>query len=158
MFQPPLSRDVERAVFVNPTLPLEAGAVRSPDVGAGNLFGQALRTCVLHQPIEASLSPAVRLARTAGAERRRQEQHRETDAHVRTVWPAGRVACSSGDIPEHWPTELPRTISARVPAMTHGQCVRSVCAKSLAPRKFVLHRIAVIIRVCRSQLDCRDET
>src|SRR6266513_711633 len=103
MFQPALSRDVERAVLVNPTLPLEAGAVRSPDVAAGNLFGQALRTCVLHQPIDASLSPAVRLARTAGAERRRQEQHRETDAHVRTVWPAGRVACSSGTFPNTGP-------------------------------------------------------
>jgi hypothetical protein len=54
MFQPALSRDAERAVFVNPALPLEAGAIRSPDVAASNLFvGQVLRPCVLHQPIDA---------------------------------------------------------------------------------------------------------
>src|SRR5437764_15375675 len=107
MFQPPLSRDVERAVFVNPTLPLEAGAVRSPDVAAGNLFGQALRTCVLHQPIDASLSPAVCLARTAGAERRRQEAAPRNRRARPNVWPAGRVACSSGTFPNTGPRSCP---------------------------------------------------
>src|SRR5207248_8330599 len=123
MFQPALSRDVERAVLVIPTLPLEAGAVRFPDVAAGNLFGQALRTCVLHQPIDASLSPAVRLARTAGAERRRQEQHRNRRARPNCM--AGWTRCLLvRDIPEHWPTELPRTSSARGPAVTHRPGVR----------------------------------
>ncbi|MEN3312807.1 MAG: hypothetical protein V7645_2136 [Actinomycetota bacterium] len=63
LIQPPLGRDTERAILVDPRLPFEAGAIRVPNVAASRLVARVRRCGSLQQPVDAAFDPAHRRRR-----------------------------------------------------------------------------------------------
>ena len=113
VFQPSLGRDPERTILVDPTLLLEASAIRAPYVAASS---HVLRCRMLQQPVDAALDRARRrrrrgcgrrrlgappaVARSTAADCRGEDQYRQVEAHVRNCMTIRVFWPFVGDIPE----------------------------------------------------------